>query len=330
MTSRDDRMEAGDRQAADGAQPSALADDVAAFLALLGRLWRARFAMFFAILVALALAIGLAQIMDKKYMVIMRLIPSQTSEVVLGPQANSAAIGGILSLGRSQDVRPSPFMRFNETLYSQAVAERMIELDPGIMPVIFEGQWDAETGTWKQPDGPLSGVGRTIKAALGRDEWRAPDARLLRKFIMNEVVFAESGRMGVYDMSFEFQDPDFARHFMRLLFTSADNIVRESDIRWTRAMEQFIAERLEEVTQIDQRAELQRLRGQNERMLILASVDEPYSAMLFDGPVVSADPTSPNVPKMFVYIAAFLVGVTMVIALLRKPREVREARRRRR
>ena len=327
---REERIEADNRTTEPTVQPSALADDVAAFLALLGRLWRARFVVFAAILIALAMAIGLAQIMDKKYTVTTKLIPSRTSDVVLGPQANAASLGGILSFsGKGQDLRPSPFMRFSEMLFSQAVAELMIERDPSIMQVVFEHEWDPEAGAWKQPDGPTSGIGRTIRSALGKGEWIAPNASRLKDFMQEEITFVAAGNVGVFELSMEHKDPVFAQHFLALLRNSTDQLVRQSDVSWTAAMEQFIADRLTEVTQIDQRAELLRLRAQNERTLILASVDESYSAVVFDGPIVSTYPTSPNVPKIFIVLAALLVFITIALALMRKPRTGKPGKRRR-
>lgn len=186
-------------------------------------------------------------------------------------------------------------------LRSRSLAMQLID-DLELMPVLFQEEWNADTGTWKASDP------EDVPTA-----WEA--YRLFDEEIRH---VAEHPRNGLVTLAIEWKDPAQARAWAEDLVARVN---AETRLRATREAERSLAylnEQLKKTELVEVRQAIFTLVESQTKQMMLANVREDYAFKVLD-PAVQPDPDDPIRPKRLVLLLLGLAGglfLGILIALL--------------
>lgn len=176
----------------------------------------------------------------------------------------------------------------------------------------FYSEWDDQKNEWHRPDGLRFQLKKAVFAVLGRDAWQPPDATRLAEWINDHLTIKASKTSGVYVLSFEGRDPEFARRALDYLHNAADTYVRLQELERATASLQFIGETVGVVQIPEQQAFLANLWSREESTRILALAENlPFAAQVIEGPVFVPSRTRPSVGKSLVLFAFLGLGAAL-------------------
>lgn len=290
---------------------------------ILRALWQAKYMI--AALAIMGLLAGLLwlQIATPRYTTTMQLTPAPNSNSGsiarlggLGGLAAAAGFGGLNANG------PDDFDLFFEMARSRMVADSLAT-DPLIMRTIFEDQYDSVAGAWKKPEGALASGRNVARSLLGRGrEWVPPTGRELQLYIHKTLnVVRETNSDPVTYMSFDSKNPAFGPYFLQKLFDNADEAVRQRSLHTSLNYIAYLEKRLPEVQVVEQRQALAAILSEQEKAVMIARSDLPFSAQMLEKPAPSRDPSKPNPLNTLVVATGLGVISGAAIALRRMGRE---------
>ncbi len=138
------------------------------------------------------------------------------------------------------------------------------------------------------------------------NKWSAPDIESLASYIGGKVVIEEVEGTSFMDVTYEHTDPKFALRLLNLVYSEADELLREQDRVDSRKRRAYIEQQLQRASILDTRQALIGLLGNEERSAMLLESDLPYAARIIDPPFVSSRPTEP--------VLMFIFGVPIFLA----------------
>src|SRR3546814_16855759 len=103
---------------------------------------------------------------------------------------------------------------YEEAAKSYAVAVKLSE-DPVIMHKVFEGLWDRDYKTWKEPKSVSSSIIGGLKYILGipRYRWIPPGPKALQEYIRKSAVIRDAKIKPITQHSFHNSDQNFSIYF---------------------------------------------------------------------------------------------------------------------
>lgn len=213
----------------------------------------------------------------------------------LGALLNANAGGGRL------------FEKFREVLFSTDVSRRLQEKH-GYLQQIYADQWVPESKSWDVEPKTINGYFRFwFLDLLGRDPSRPPDEHNLLEYIKRQFSMSQNGDGTSWTMRFSDQSSEFAAVFLKRLFIEANEIIREQEIDTTRQYVAYAEKRMRNIENAEYRAVLARLFSEQEKKLMILSINVPVAAEMVVEPEPTPYPTGP------------LVTFTLMIALLLGP-----------
>lgn len=255
-----------------------------------------------------------------EYVASLTVLPASGSSTQVSQIAPTSLLG---SLGLSvRSAGPtSTFDRFKIMLGSVSLAQRLQDKH-SLMQEIFAGSWDASTGTWKRPAGENFERDERRRAALKLSEWKAPNIETLASYIGGSFKLEGVDGTGFVDVAYKHRDPDVALRFLNLVYSEADELLREQDRIESRKRRAYIEQQLQGARVLDTRQALIGLLANEERSAMLLESDLPYAARIIDPPFVSSNPTEPALKLVFgvPFFLAAAVGFLLItlVAVFRR------------
>jgi LPS O-antigen subunit length determinant protein (WzzB/FepE family) len=287
--------------------------------ALIRAQWR-DIALIFAAIVALG--VFYLHIAERQYTVSATLAPSDAELSMLTGVSGMTELGS-LSLGRiglGLGTSDPKFSAFLQQLTSNATARALLA-DDRVKAAVYETTWDARTRSFHPPSGPYAEVVQLLKAALGLNPWHAPTAADMQLYLSHNVVPKEIGISELYSVSYSNKDPEFARYFLSRVLAISDNYLKQQKLARATAYVRYLDQKLQSITDVDQRQAMLRLRLQQENFLMAASVNLPFSADINDPPITPSRPTWPNPLILGVIILVFGGGLAAAMGVYFRPYE---------
>lgn len=233
-------------------------------------------------------------------------------------RSSSRVSSGLSSLGSLVGVElgggeGSAFTLYAEAIKSLPVAERL-SMDPRVMQVIFAGNWDKRSQTWRERRSMLSPLTNAVKNALGLPvrKWRPPGPQDLQEVLGRVVMVDEDVKKGLIRLSVNHSDPDFAKHLLNAVNYSADDFLRQKSLARSSIYIRYLERRLEEVQVSEYRTSLSDALGVHEKTAMMASSSASFAAEPFGAVTVSSYPTSP-IPRMVLLLS--VVAATFLWAI---------------
>lgn len=247
-------------------------------------IWRARMSMALGMLCALGVAI----------LILLATVPATPASMLLAPakqlsDQNRAAINGnsidmLRSLAQQAggDIS-SDFTRFKAIYNGGAVAKILLD-DPQIMQGINLDKrfiWGGFKGNW------------------------TPER--LADYLQNHVRLAPVGVTGIYKLSYWHPSPEFAQFFLARLHGVSDQIVRASVQEGAYQRRDYLNNQIAQPAHPQHKRILTDLLLEQERLIMLSAIDQPYAASIIEMP--SAHYKSLWPPKaLFILLAIFIGG----------------------
>src|SRR3546814_20765374 len=100
------------------------------------------------------------------------------------------------------------------------------------MHKVFEGLWDRDYKTWKEPKSVSSSIIGGLKYILGipRYRWIPPGPKDLQEYIRKSVVIRDDKIKPITTVSFDHRDPNFSIYFLNRINAEADNFLRQKSL----------------------------------------------------------------------------------------------------
>jgi uncharacterized protein involved in exopolysaccharide biosynthesis len=213
------------------------------------------------------------------------------ASVLLAPteQKSSPAIGGQLG-GRSNSAEAIAVLKSRE--FTRAFIE-----DKNLMPLLFEGEWDADSKRWK-----------------ATDPQNQPDIRDAIKLFQETILqVEEDGGTGQVVLNIQWTDPETAAAWANELVERVNARMRERDLREAEANIKYLEQQLLSTSMITLQNTVGRLLESELQKAMLARGNEEYSFRVIDPAVPPKDRVWPK-RTLIVIVATMLGGIIAVFA----------------
>lgn len=157
----------------------------------------------------------------------------------------------------------------------------------------------------------------TIRIRLPDEVMASPSA--LSDYMTRRVDIQPVGATPLRRMSYYHPDSDFAAAFLRKAHLVADQMIRRDRRRMAQARIDYLSASLEKTANPDHRRIITGLLMQQEHILMLANLDEPYAAIIVEPASASAKPVWPDKPMTIAGFALIGAMLGYFYALWRRP-----------
>lgn len=251
---------------------------------LLRLLWRARINLLLGALAGFILACLCVLLIPEKYKAVMIIAPADG--YALGDYASSTT----QQTDNYDRIVSLPFWRPMETDSVSTDFYRFIQTARG----------PSSAGILIKDDQIASEL-----AAINEESVRNP--AYLSDYLRRHIQIDPVGSTPLRKLSYLHSDPDFAAAMLRKIHLVADQMIRRDRRRAARARIDYLNNGLSRTHNPDHRRIITGLLMQQEHILMLANLDEPYAAIIVEPPASSPEPVYPD--KKLLFGGLILIGL---------------------
>ena len=218
------------------------------------------------------------------YTVSIGLLPTEGSgDVSVGDGGALSALAGLVGMGGGAVPK---FTLFVASLNTTEVAKIM---DQKYDMVCLTFHCDEKTHTWRKSTGWRAGFRRLVAQIAHLPDPDAPRTALdLADNTTALVTITPDRTTHVLTLSMESKEPQFAVRYLNTLVQSANDFIKERDRRNILPYVDYLHQKLAtENLNLAQHDAFASLLVEQERRLMLSSVDVPYAASIQDGPNIT-------------------------------------------
>lgn len=165
-----------------------------------------------------------------------------------------------------------------------------------------------------------------VRQGLAQDRafifWRqAPprNAAEMSEYLRQRVRLEPVGATMMRRMVYLHPNPAFAAAFLQQVHATADQIIRDTVRRDTQQRIDYLQQALSRTLNPDNQRALTNLLMEQERMRMLAAIDQPYAATVVEAAAPSARPRWPDKPLIVLVLMALGAGAGLLVYALRRP-----------
>jgi hypothetical protein len=237
--------------------------------------------------------------------------PLYTAKLVISPQSTqsglisgTSATGGggltskleaVLGSGGASGTG-GMFERLKLIMKSQQLARRLDE-KYRFSAEIFASSWDSEKGEWKSPLKMDLTWRQQIDVYLHQTQSLGPGTEALAKSVGGMIEFNALGDTGFWEVSVKHAEADVALRRLVIIFTAADELLREQDSEKMREQVQYLRSRTKSAELAGLRAALYSALIGKEKSLHMMESGLSYAADIIEPAYASALKTTPNLLK---------------------------------
>jgi hypothetical protein len=257
------------------------------------------------------------------YSVSIGLLPTEGSgDVSVGDNSGGAlsALAGLVGMGGG----PVPkFTRFVASLNATGVAKIM---DQKYDMVCRTFSCDPKTHVWRKNTGFAADFDRVIAQIGHLPDPDTPRTALdLANYTAGNVVFTPDRTTHILTLSMDTKDPKFAVLYLNVLVQATNDFIREKDRSAILPYVDYLHQKLATSNlNLAQHDALSSLLVDQERRLMLSSVDVPYAASIQDGPNITMSNKAIRLLAVYVVLGLILgFGVGWIRNFQTKSRQAR-------
>lgn len=242
-----------------------------------------------------------------------KFVPQYTAKMIIAPQTRQGDVGermpqsggrGIattlaVALGNSGGGAGVMFQRLQFVLKSHQLARRLDE-QHGLSREIFASRWDSEKGAWKTVVKAEPTLLQRLGAYLHQDQSVAQGTEALALAVGGMVEFVPIKETEFWEMRVSHTNRDTALRWLKIIFTSADRLLRAQDRETIREQIRFLRTRTEKADLEGFRAALYGALIDQEKKLHMIDSDLIYSTDIIEPAFTSDLKTMPNLLKTIV------------------------------
>jgi hypothetical protein len=235
------------------------------------------------------------------YTVAIGLLPVDSAGDISIGGDNSAlgAFAGLLGMGGG----PVPkFTRFVSSLNATNVAIIM-DKKYDMVCRTYAGSCDRKTHKWKKNNDFDTKIQRIVANVAHLPDPDSPrTAKDLASYTASNVTFMSDRTTHILTLTMNSRDPKFAVFFLKTLVQATNDFIRQEDRSVIQPYVDYLNGKLAGNLNLTQHDALSSILLEQERRLMLTSVDVPYAASIQDGPNISIA----NNAKRMLAVDAFL------------------------
>lgn len=257
------------------------------------------------------------------YSVSIGLLPTEGSgDVSVGDNSGGAlsALAGLVGMGGG----PVPkFTRFVASLNATGVAKIM---DQKYDMVCRTFSCDPKTHVWRKNTGFGAGLDRVIAQIGHLPDPDSPRTALdLASYTAGNVTMTPDRTTHILTLSMDSRDPKFAALYLNTLVQATNDFIREKDRSSILPYVDYLHQKLATSNlNLAQHDALSSLLVDQERRLMLSSVDVPYAASIQDGPNITMSNKAMRLLAVYVVLGLILgFGVGWIRNLRAKGQQAR-------
>lgn len=152
----------------------------------------------------------------------------------------------------------------------------------------------------------LQGLRDDIAFTFSKAETQWSDV-LLSEYLQDRVTLEPIGTTPAKRLVYYHQDKEFAEYFLSGLHRIADNLIRLNIREDAKARVEYLTSSIEKTSNPEHRRTLTTLLMEQERLLMLVSIDQPYAASVLEPASSSVKPEWPNL--YFVHAVFIILGM---------------------
>lgn len=253
-----------------------------------------------------------------KYRGMMLVAPA--SGGLIGSESKSGPLGTFSTLlGRPQDI--TPFDIYLKYYRSLELAE-MMDKQHGLMKIVFANQWDQSSQSWRLRRGVVPGVTGALRWTFRIPGDSRPTMDDLRAYLERAIVITPGDGQDMQTITADDRDRVFARNLIFWAHQSAETLTKRRMQKSTVANIEYLKQKLQVVSQSEQRLALGSLLIAQESQLMLLQSWNGYASDVIEAASASARPVTPNPPLMIVMgllgglvVGGFISVVRMLVGV---------------
>jgi hypothetical protein len=256
-------------------------------------------------------------------------VPKFTAKMIIAPQKFESGIGEsqprssgggitttlIAALGNAEGNAGGMFQRLRFVMKSQQLARRLDE-QHSLSREIFASRWDSERGAWKTVAKAAPTLVQRLGAYLHQEQSVLRGSEALARAVEGMVELEPIKKTEFWEIRIRHTSRETALRWLKIIFTSADRLLREQDREKIRERILFLRTRTEKAELAGFRAALYGSLIRQEKNLHMLDSDLPYSVIIIEPAFASDLKTMPNLLKTIVVPVAGSSFIGVVIVLL--------------
>jgi hypothetical protein len=245
-------------------------------------------------------------------------VPKFTAKIIIAPQKSQGSIGEgaprsegsgvaaslMAALGGSGGQTGGMFQRLKFLMKSQQLAQRLDEQHK-LSREVFAGRWDSERGVWKTVAKTEPTFSEQLGAYLHQDQAVLRGSEALARAVGGMVELEPIKKTNFSEIRLSHTNRETALRWLQIIFTSADQLLREQDREKIREQIRFLQTRTEKADLAGFRSALYGALISQEKNLHMIDSEQSYSADIIEPAFASELKTMPNLLKT---IAAPVAG----------------------
>jgi hypothetical protein len=133
-------------------------------------------------------------------------------------------------------------------------------------------------------------------------------AEKLSDYLKRRVILEPVGLTNAKRMVYLHSDQDFAKYLLGALHHIADSLIRRTIREESRARVEYLSNAMAQTNNPEHRRALTTLLMEQERLLMLVSIDQPYAASVIEPPSVNLKPRWPDAALVYL-VLGFVFGL---------------------
>lgn len=277
--------------------------------------WQHRWTLVATTVLGIAAALLFLAQATYTYTATLKVVPAQSN--LQESNGNLAGLASLAGLSLAASSAP-PFQVYQRAVQERVVADALMG-NASIVRRAFAHRWDSRAGRWKTEKGPAGATVDAVKSLIGLPVYPLgpPDGEDLLRFINARSELTVDPRSSMGTLSFEHQDPRFARDILKAIHVEADGYLRRRVLEQTTEHIRYLEGVLRTLTIAEHRSALAQVLSDQEKLLMTARARGAFAADPFGQITVSSRPTSPS--PVLALIAGVVFGLLTgaVIVLVR-------------
>lgn len=150
----------------------------------------------------------------------------------------------------------------------------------------------------------MAGLRNDMAFRIGSDQAQTPwTARRMADYLQRRVKLESAGISSARRLVYSHPDPQFAEYLLGAVHHIGDGLIRKSVREEAKARVDYLTGALAQTSNPEHRRALTALLMEQERVLMLVSIDQPYAAAMIEPPSSRLRPDWPDRPLTFLVFA---------------------------
>lgn len=269
-----------------------------------GRIWRQRWIFIGVSVATLIIAVIYLHLVPDEYTITYQV--TAVSSASKGTNGNLTQLANMAGISlEANDQEAQPFDLYLQGLFTRAAADEVAKNRP-LMHRLYAREWDEKSQAWHDPGSVFGSIASGTASLLGAPKhyWTPPSAVRLQDFIVKKLVVTRDLKTPVVTIQMKYSDPKLAVDFLNALNAAVDSTLRKRTLARTTTYINYLSSQFDKVTVEGYQQALIALLTEQEKRRMFASSTISYAAELFEKPVASQWPTSPNA-GLTLFLAGF-------------------------